>query len=284
MADEAVCVVRLDGSCTGRVGDLGLGLTKPMPLDGNVWIAAGFFVVDPDALPAVSLGAAAVMDFSVAVSRVLRSVVLLAGFVLAALGTAGLFGLVGVLVVGVLAMLGDLTEGFALALTVEMALGALFPAFAAIGLWDSLPVGPVPAALGRRGMEEVAAVVRGFEGASLDAPLVTPFGRAAAGAAGWLAVPFLGASLAFLAPLAAGADAGASSVFFGVLAAGSLSVLLAGLANSFLVEGVGDLSLWMAFVSRVLIGDFSFFSLSLRSGVGADTVTSAGGWRFGVAS
>lgn len=264
-----------------------------MPLDGKVWTAGGFLAaVEEDDLPAVSLGAVAVIeaddDLSVA-AWIFRSVVLLGGLdVVVALVVAGLAGLVGVLTVGVLtARPGDLAEGFVLALTVEMALGALFPALAAIGLCASLLLGAVLAILGRSGMEEVGAVVRdGFaealEDVSLVAPMATPLERATAGGAGWLEGTFLGVSRAFLSPL--GADAGASKVFLGVLDAGSLFVLLGSFANSFLGDGVGDLSLWAALVSKDLLGDLSFWSLSVRTGVGAEIFTSAGGGGFGVAS
>lgn len=34
-ADDVVCVVSEEGSLTGRVGDFGLGLTKPVPEGGT---------------------------------------------------------------------------------------------------------------------------------------------------------------------------------------------------------------------------------------------------------
>ena len=42
--DEAVCVVRLAGSLTGRVGDLDLGLAAPPVVAGDDWPGVGFFV------------------------------------------------------------------------------------------------------------------------------------------------------------------------------------------------------------------------------------------------
>jgi hypothetical protein len=67
-ADAAVWVVSLSGSLTGRVGDFGFGLTKPV-LDGARLSGAGFLVDENDDLEAAgflsvsSLGAVAVCFF-----------------------------------------------------------------------------------------------------------------------------------------------------------------------------------------------------------------------------
>jgi hypothetical protein len=41
--DEAVCVVKLEGSLTGRVGDLTFGLMNPVPA-GDDWSGGGFLI------------------------------------------------------------------------------------------------------------------------------------------------------------------------------------------------------------------------------------------------
>lgn len=54
-------MVRPEGNGTGRVGDLGLGLTNPIPLDGKVGRGAGLGLVDIvlfDDLEAAVLGSA----------------------------------------------------------------------------------------------------------------------------------------------------------------------------------------------------------------------------------
>ncbi len=166
VADEAVWVVKPDGNCTGRVGDLGFGLTNPMPFDGNDGMGAGFLVDD---------------------CALVRPGV--------AWGVAGFAGLVGVLTV----IAGDFMGGFVLALAVDIVLGALFWPVVAVVLCTSLLAVLAAATFGRSGRLVVAAaavrVCSATGGTSLALLVGMPL-EEAGGA--WLALPFVGGFVDFL--------------------------------------------------------------------------------------
>ena len=188
VAEEAVCVVKLEGSWTGRVGDLGLGFTKPMPLGGKVWMLGGFLLT-------VSFGAEmAGVDFF---SATVEVVVFLSAASLEAanLGAVGFDGLVGALTLRPV----DLVAVFVVVFAVGIAFGKLLVVAVAFGAVLAVSLGAL-AALGifdRMGMEDEAAAIVvaeatfGASAFSLEAPFAirrraAPFVRASG--------DFLGAS------------------------------------------------------------------------------------------
>lgn len=232
------------------MGDLGLGLTKPMPLDGKVWMLGGF-------LPAAPFGAAvAGVDFFSA--TVAAGAFLSAGFDAANLGVRGFWGLVGVLT---LRPVDLVVTVFAVALAVEIALGRVFVVVFGAALVASLGALTVLGIFERMGREDVAAA--GAAVLSFEAPFA--------------------ALLCGLAirrretppPRASGDFLGASDVVLPV----SIG-LLRGFANSFLT---GDFS---AGAAAGLFSLFSLWSCSLleATGVGAEGLASVTGARtLGVA-